>query len=160
MIGYSVLEYDQIVSTHPLDVPPLSFTTKACWIVLDCCEEIPHADVAGSLHGEEHALIAAMPVQVLCVLSDIGGVSTPFHQDIGNAAIFIYDGVPGGLGLAEKEAEVFPNILRLARDIVSSCSCESGCPSCIHSQKCGKNNQPLSKTGTITLLSFLTEGIP
>ena len=159
MIGYSVLEYDQIVSTHPLDGPPLSFTTKACWIVPDCCEEIPPADVAGSLHGAEHALIAAMPVHVLCDRSDIGGVSTPFHPDIGDAAIFIYDGVPGGVGLAEKAAEVFPDILRLARDMVSRCSCESGCPSCIHSPKCGNNNQPLSKTGTIALLSSLAKGL-
>lgn len=159
MIGYSVLEYDQIVSTHSLDVPPLEFTTKACWIVPDCCDEIPPADLAGALHGAEHALIAAMPVHVLCDRSDIGGVSTPFHPDVGDAAIFIYDGVPGGVGLAEKAAEVFLDILRLARDMVSRCSCESGCPACIHSPKCGNNNQPLSKTGTVTLLSCLSQGL-
>ncbi|MDR0980890.1 MAG: DEAD/DEAH box helicase [Methanocalculaceae archaeon] len=157
MIGYSVLEYDQIVSTHSLDIPPLAFTTKACWIVPDCCDEIPPADIAGSLHGAEHALIAAMPVHVLCDRSDIGGVSTPFHPDVGDAAIFIYDGVPGGVGLAEKAAGVFLDILRLAREMVSRCSCESGCPACIHSPKCGNNNQPLSKTGTVTLLSGLAK---
>lgn len=157
MIGYSVLEYDQIVSTHPLDVPPLAFTTKACWIVPDCYSGIPPADLAGALHGAEHALIAAMPVHVLCDRSDIGGVSTPFHPDVGDAAVFFYDGVPGGVGLAEKAAEVFPDILRLARDMVSRCSCESGCPACIHSPKCGNNNQHLSKTGTITLLSSLSK---
>ena len=77
--------------------------------------------------------------------------------DVGDAAVFIYDGVPGGVGLAEKAAEVFLDILRLARDMVSRCSCESGCPACIHSPKCGNNNQPLSKTGTITLLSSLSK---
>ncbi|HJK54208.1 MAG TPA: DUF1998 domain-containing protein, partial [Methanocorpusculum sp.] len=155
MIGYSVLEYDQIVSTHSLDVPPLSFTTKACWFVPDCGNEIHPSEIAGSLHGTEHALIAAMPVHVLCDRSDIGGVSTPFHPDVGDAAIFIYDGVPGGVGLAEKAASVFPEILRLAWEMVSSCSCDSGCPACIHSPKCGNNNQPLSKSGTISLLSSL-----
>ncbi|MCQ2356236.1 MAG: hypothetical protein MJ014_04370 [Methanocorpusculum sp.] len=56
MIGYAVFEYDQIVSTH-LDVPPLEFTTKACWIVPDCYSGITPADLAGALHGAEHALI-------------------------------------------------------------------------------------------------------
>ncbi|HJK40634.1 MAG TPA: DEAD/DEAH box helicase [Methanocorpusculum sp.] len=155
MIGYSVLEYDQIVSTHSLDVPPLSFTTKACWFVPERGNEIHPSEIAGSLHGTEHALIAATPVHVLCDRSDIGGVSTPFHPDVGDAAIFIYDGVPGGVGLAEKAASVFPEILRLAWEMVSSCSCDSGCPACIHSPKCGNNNQPLSKSGTISLLSSL-----
>lgn len=155
MIGYSILEYDQIVATHPLDIPPMEFTTKACWITPDCDGICSPADIAGSLHGAEHALIAAMPVHVLCDRSDVGGVSTPFHPDVGDAAIFIYDGVPGGVGLAEKAASVFPDIVRLAKSMVAGCSCATGCPACIHSPKCGNNNQPLNKSGTIALLTGL-----
>ncbi|MDV0442086.1 DEAD/DEAH box helicase [Methanorbis furvi] len=159
MLGYSVLEYDQIVATHPLETPAMEFTTKACWITPDAEGVITPAEIAGALHGAEHALIAAMPVHVLCDRSDIGGVSTPFHPDAGDAAIFIYDGVPGGVGLAEKAAAIFPEIIRLARDMVAGCSCETGCPSCIHSPKCGNNNQPLSKAGTVALLSSLVSGL-
>lgn len=96
-----------------------------------------------------------MPIHVLCNRFDIGGVSTPFHQDTGDAVIFIYDGVPGGVGLAEKAVELFPDILSLAATMVGSCSCDSGCPSCIHSPKCGNNNQPLNKHGTIAQLTGL-----
>ena len=156
MMGYAVLEYDQIIATHPLEIPPMEFTTKACWISPDTESAILPADIPGALHGAEHALIAAMPIHVLCDRSDIGGVSTPFHPDVGDAAIFIYDCVPGGVGLAEKAAAIFPDIIRLAREMVAGCSCETGCPACIHSPKCGNNNQPLSKTGTIALLSCLT----
>ncbi len=155
ILGYSVIEYDQIVATHDLSVSPRRFTTKACWITIDEeCGIKPEA-LAGSLHGVEHALIAAMPHYVLCDRSDIGGVSTPFHNDTAGPTIFIYDGVAGGIGLAEKATELFPDILSFAREIVTGCSCKNGCPSCIHSPKCGNNNQPLDKTGTAELLQHL-----
>ena len=50
------------------------------------------------------------------------------------------------------QAEAFAE---LAYRMVSGCKCESGCPSCIHSPKCGNNNQMLDKEGTVKLLSYL-----
>ena len=61
------------------------------------------------------------------------------------------------IGLAEKAAELFPKIAELAYRMVSGCSCVSGCPSCIHSPKCGNNNQMLDKAGTVELLSYLVK---
>ena len=155
ILGYSVIEYDQIVATNELTLPPREFTTKACWIIFDEECGIAPEKLPGSLHGTEHVLISAMPHFVLCDRSDIGGVSIPFHSDTAAPTIFIYDGVAGGIGLAEKATELFPEIVRFAREIVSGCTCENGCPSCIHSPKCGNNNQPLDKAGTLTLLSYL-----
>ncbi len=155
LCGYSVIEYDQIVTTCELDVAPRQFTTKACWITID--EECGIAADAfpGSLHGAEHALIAAMPHYVLCDRSNIGGVATPFHSDTLAPTIFMYDGVKGGIGLAEKAADLFADILTFARELVTGCPCTDGCPSCIHSPNCGNNNQPLNKAGTAELLKYL-----
>lgn len=155
LIGYSVIEYDRIVMTNELKVAPRVFKTKACWITFDETAPLTPQNIAGSLHGTEHALIAAMPVYVLSDRSDIGGVSTPLHFDTASPTIFIYDGVAGGIGLAEKAAEIFPKIISLAEKIVSECECENGCPSCIQSPKCGNNNQFLDKQGTKTLLAWL-----
>jgi len=158
ILGYSVIEYDQVVAAHEISVSPRKFTTKACWITIDEECGIKPETFAGSLHGVEHTLIAAMPHFVLCDRSDIGGVSTPFHSDTAAPTIFIYDGVAGGIGLAEKATELFPDILSFAREIVTGCPCTNGCPSCIHSPKCGNNNQPLDKAGTILLLEHLEHG--
>lgn len=155
--GYSLLEYDQIVATEELKLPSRKFPTKACWITVDESAPLTPENLAGSLHGTEHALIAAMPVFVLSDRSDIGGVSTPFHIDTAAPSIFIYDGVEGGIGLAEKAAELFSKITDLAYKIVSECKCESGCPACIHSPKCGNGNQMLDKAGTVKLLGWLRE---
>lgn len=157
LYGYSVLEFDRIVTTEQLSVEPRTFQTKACWITVDDDVPLTAETLAGSLHGAEHALIAAMPLYVLSDRADIGGVSTPFHADAGCPAVFIYDGVAGGIGLAEKAAELFPQIAELAYKMVAGCSCVSGCPSCIHSPKCGNNNQMLDKAGTKAFLAHLVK---
>ena len=45
--------------------------------------------------------------------------------------IFIYDRYPGGVGFGEGLYEGQRAFMALARELVSGCSCERGCPSCV-----------------------------
>jgi DEAD/DEAH box helicase domain-containing protein len=47
------------------------------------------------------------------------------------SGIYAYDNYPGGIGLADSLNEKLEGILKAALSLVSSCGCESGCPSCI-----------------------------
>ena len=67
-------------------------------------------DLAGGLHGAEHALIALMPLHVMCDRWDIGGLSTPAFGENGEPTIFVYDGYEGGIGLAEKAFGLLPTL--------------------------------------------------
>ena len=83
----------------------------------------------------------------MCDRWDIGGLSTNCHPQTGGPTIFIYDGHPGGIGIARRGFEAFERLVGDAYRLVSECPCESGCPSCVQSPKCGNLNEPLVQGG-------------
>jgi DEAD/DEAH box helicase domain-containing protein len=129
----------------PLELPPTSFVTQALWYE-------PSEPDLGTLHAAEHAQIAVLPLLAMCDRWDIGGLSTNFHEQTGGPTIFIYDGHPGGIGIARRGYEAFEALVGDAFQLVSECPCESGCPSCVQSPKCGNLNEPLSKAGCAALM--------
>ena len=158
-VGYKTLRYDQIVGIESLDLPPLRFTTTALWFSVpdEAVTQVENKelDIGGGLHGAEHALIAMMPLHVMCDRWDIGGVSTTCHPDTAAPTIFIYDGFEGGIGLAEKAVELIAEIITVTHELVTGCSCDVGCPACIYSPKCGNDNKPLDKQAAIVVLEQL-----
>ena len=132
-----------------LDLPSRVFRTVALWFNLPAptLNRAFHEgeDLAGGLHAMEHAAIGVLPLFALCDRNDIGGVSTPSHPDTGEPQVFIYDGHPGGVGIAEHGYEVVDELLSATLAAVAECPCTDGCPSCVQSPKCGNNNHPLDK---------------
>jgi len=107
----------------------------------------------GSLHAAEHTQIAVLPLLAMCDRWDIGGLSTNFHAQTGKPTGFIYDGHPGGIGIARQGYERFEALVGDALRLISECPCEQGCPSCVQSPKCGNLNEPLAKAGARELLT-------
>jgi DEAD/DEAH box helicase domain-containing protein len=139
-----------------LDMPEQEFVTQALWYELPdelLRDEFPLDVLQGSLHAAEHGQIAVLPLIAMCDRWDIGGLSTAFHHQTGRPTIFIYDGHPGGVGLTRAGFERYESLVADALRLISECRCESGCPSCVQSPKCGNLNEPLSKGGAIELLT-------
>jgi DEAD/DEAH box helicase domain-containing protein len=118
-------------------------------------DTIPMEALLGSLHATEHAQIAVLPLIAMCDRWDIGGLSTNAHPQTGGPTIFIYDGHPGGIGITRLAYQRFEELCRDAHRLIAECPCESGCPSCVQSPKCGNLNEPLSKAGARVLLEGL-----
>jgi DEAD/DEAH box helicase domain-containing protein len=100
-------------------------------------------------------MIGLFPLFALCDRGDVGGISYTFHPQVGRPAIFIYDGHPEGVGLAERCYQVLEELLTRTLQLLRECPCEGGCPSCIHSPKCGSGNKPLDKAAAILTLQGL-----
>ena len=156
---------EEVLGEEYLSLPPQSYDTVALWfdVPRDTLGHIHKArlDLAGGLHAVEHAAIGVLPLFALCDRNDIGGISTPLHPDTGRPQVFIHDGHPGGVGVAEHGYEVIEKLWETTLEVVSECPCESGCPSCIQSPKCGNNNQPLDKeVATLILQEILASPSP
>jgi DEAD/DEAH box helicase domain-containing protein len=70
-------------------------------------------------------------------------------------AIFIYDGYEGGVGLAKRVLDLPYDWINSSIEIIRSCDCDDGCPSCVQDSQCGSANQPLDKNGTLYFLNQL-----
>jgi DEAD/DEAH box helicase domain-containing protein len=140
-----------------LELPEQSFVTQALWYVLPerLSGALPSDALLGSLHATEHAQIAVLPLIAMCDRWDIGGLSTNVHFQTGRSTIFIYDGHPGGVGISLRGFERFERLLGDAERLIAECPCESGCPSCVQSPKCGNLNEPLHKAGALELMGTM-----
>ncbi|MGV1048385.1 MAG: DEAD/DEAH box helicase [Solirubrobacterales bacterium] len=137
-----------------LELPEQSFVTQALWYVLPdrLSGALPPDVLLGALHATEHGQIAVLPLIAMCDRWDIGGLSTNVHFQTGRSTIFIYDGHPGGVGISKRGYEQFERLLDDAERLIGECPCESGCPSCVQSPKCGNLNEPLHKAGALELM--------
>lgn len=152
----------RVLARVPLDLPPQVFETEGFWVeVPDRVRE--QAETArlhfmGGIHAIEHALIGLMPLVVLCDRGDLGGISHPWHDQAGGAAVFVYDGYAGGMGLSARAFARIGALLDQTRQAVAACGCELGCPSCVHSPKCGSGNRPIDKQACLFVLDQLAAG--
>jgi DEAD/DEAH box helicase domain-containing protein len=143
-----------------LDLPQTTFETEAVWYVPESAqlaglEQMPQ--LLGTLHAAEHAMIAILPLWAMCDRWDIGGLSTNLHFQTGRPTIFVYDGHAGGVGITERGFDVFEGWVGDTAKMLEGCPCESGCPSCVQSPKCGNLNEPLDKGGALELLGRMLD---
>lgn len=145
-----------VLGYEPLDLPPRRYTTQALWVTVDGAllddAGIGAKALPGTLHAAEHTSIALLPLFAICDRWDVGGLSTPYHPDAGGPVWFIYDGYPGGAGIAPIGWAAGERHLRATLEALRTCPCHTGCPSCVQSPKCGNFNEPLDKAGAIALL--------
>jgi DEAD/DEAH box helicase domain-containing protein len=146
----------EILGNEVLDLPPSTLVTRGVWwqipdrVLADAA--IAPKDVPGALHAAEHCGIGILPLFTICDRWDVGGVSTPWLDELRSPAIVIYDGYPGGAGVADLAFDAAADQLRATFEVLDGCGCDDGCPSCVQSPKCGSWNEPLDKAAAASLL--------
>jgi DEAD/DEAH box helicase domain-containing protein len=159
--GYRRKEHysEALLGEHDLLLPPQVFRSVAVWwtVPLDVCLQVEKecGEVQDALHAMEHAAIGLLPLFAQCDRADIGGLSTARHPETDAATVFVYDGVPGGVGIAQVGYEQAGQWWEQTLALLEDCPCLEGCPACIQSPKCGNGNQHLSKPGAAALAALL-----
>ncbi|WP_407656288.1 DEAD/DEAH box helicase [Megalodesulfovibrio gigas] len=154
----------KLLTIVPLELPPLLFETEGLWIEIpltlqeDAEKHFLH--FMGGIHALEHAAIGMLPLLVMTDRNDLGGISTPMHPQVGLPAVFIYDAAPGGVGLSRQAFAQAEALFTRTLEAMAGCPCETGCPSCVHSPKCGSGNRPIDKAAAVFLLQRLIQGPP
>ena len=140
-------------------MPPEVLMTEAVWFTFEPSylfgAGVTEEDGPGTLHAAEHAAIGLLPLIATSDRWDLGGLSTLLHVDTGRPTIFVYDAAPGGAGISERGFNAVQQWLSATLEAIESCGCDNGCPSCVHSPKCGNRNEPLSKHGARALLTAM-----
>lgn len=149
----------RLQSVEELDLPDQIFQTEGIWLeipnsVQSAVESSRH-HFMGGIHALEHACIGILPLLVLTDRGDLGGISTMFHEQIKGPAVFVYDGIPGGVGLSRQAFARANEMLARTMEAVAGCACETGCPACVHSPKCGSGNRPIDKQAALAVLQGL-----
>ncbi|MBZ0101199.1 MAG: DUF1998 domain-containing protein, partial [Thermoanaerobaculia bacterium] len=144
-----------VLDRQSLDLPPVVSEPHGLWISAPADAatraEARGDNLLGSLHALEHAAIGLLPSLVLCDRNDLGGISLAVHPQLGGPGIFVYEAHAGGVGIARRALRELPELLRRVEQLLDRCPCESGCPACVQSPKCGNGNRPLDKAGALQL---------
>ena len=119
--------------------------TQALWYALPderAGAALPPDVLLGALHAAEHSQIAVLPPSRR-IAGDIMGLSTNIHFQTGLPTIFIYDGHPGGVGIARRGYDEFEPSPMPRGSLWASARVPTVVRSCIQSPKCGENlNEP------------------
>ncbi|MDQ1459022.1 MAG: box helicase protein [Actinomycetota bacterium] len=151
---------NSVIEVRELELPERALVTRACWYtmppeVLEAAG-VGTSEVIGAVHAAEHGLIGMLPLFTICDRWDVGGVSMALHPQTMQPTIFVYDGYPGGAGIAELAFDAAARHARATLDLITACSCDDGCPSCVQSPKCGNWNEYLDKRAATALLGVMT----
>jgi DEAD/DEAH box helicase domain-containing protein len=150
----------EALGRETLSLPETSLRTKALYVTVPPDVEREMRDVGdfdGGIHAAEHGMISLFPLTLLCDRGDVGGLSTPVHPHTGASTIFVYDGYPGGVGLARGGYDDVESLMARTARLIDDCPCADGCPACVQSPHCGNANEPLAKDPAVHLLRSLTD---
>ncbi len=122
---------DENVGWGPIDLPELELQTTAYWLTAEEAGQgwrRDELDVA--LLGAGRAIQAVASVLLMVDPRDLGLVSqvrSP-HQEA--PTIYLYEAMPGGIGLSERLFARHDELVVGAAELIGACSCDAGCPAC------------------------------
>ncbi len=117
----------------PVTLPELEMQTTACWWTLpdEMEARFEREPLKNAMIGLAHLIRHIAPMHLMCAPQDINVVYHVKDPFTGKPTIYLYDSVPGGIGLSDRVYEMESVLLKRALEMLRECPCTDGCPSCV-----------------------------
>jgi DEAD/DEAH box helicase domain-containing protein len=175
VVGFKKIKFytNENVGSGELELPEQQMHTTSYWLTIpsDVLATLPEsaADKRDGVVGLAFAMHNIAPMLLMCDRHDLGlsvdGVNLEGGARLGGQArgskpealsaepvIFLFDNYPGGIGLSEPLFSLNADLLARTRELIDTCPCESGCPSCVGPEGA---TGPLAKSVASRLLQAL-----
>jgi DEAD/DEAH box helicase domain-containing protein len=160
VVGFKKIKFftNENIGDGKLELPENEMHTTSYWITLErpLLESLPFSVSArqAGMFGLLHALESVATLLLMCDRRDLGtaiGERPPNPGSENDAVVamrmedavsanakeffepnlYLYDAYPGGIGFSEPLFRAHDLLVQKTRELISSCECEQGCPSCI-----------------------------
>ncbi len=148
-VGFKKIRFhtNETIGFGEIHLPDLEMHTTAIWFSLPASVttalDHPQDIVVDGLRALAHALKTAACIDLMCTERDLGHAVS--EQGDGARAmtteapsasvyeptVYVYDTMPGGVGLSNELHARFVPIAERARSLMTGCRCEHGCPACL-----------------------------
>jgi len=159
VVGFKKIKFftNENVGSGKLELPESEMHTTAFWITLGhgLLAELPFSlsQRQSGIFGLLYALGSMATLLTMCDRRDLGTAvgerppsaaaeirwedfatvpsNAPDAKQFFEPNLYVYDAYPGGIGFSEPLYRIYSTLLRRTRELISACSCENGCPSCV-----------------------------
>ncbi|MDQ6795388.1 MAG: DEAD/DEAH box helicase [Chloroflexota bacterium] len=122
---------DENVGFGPVDLPELELQTTAYWLTAaDLPSRWRRNELDIALLGVGRAIQAIASVLLMVDPRDLGLVTQVRSPHSEEPTIYLYESVPGGVGLSQRLWDRHAELLAGAAELIAGCGCEGGCPAC------------------------------
>jgi DEAD/DEAH box helicase domain-containing protein len=138
-----------------IHLPELELHTTAWWLSLSpaAFADWRREELDAALVGAGRALQTVASILLMSDPRDLGMVAQVRSPHAERAVVYLWEAVPGGVGLAPRLYERTDELLAHALRLVTGCSCASGCPACVGPRPEGALN---ARALTVRMLRRLT----
>jgi DEAD/DEAH box helicase domain-containing protein len=122
---------DENVGWGPIDLPELELQTTAYWLTAEGVRDHWRRDELDvALLGVGRALQTVAAVLLMVDPHDLGLVTQVRSPHAEEPTIYLYEAMPGGIGLSERLWDRHDELVMAAADLLMACPCDAGCPAC------------------------------
>jgi DEAD/DEAH box helicase domain-containing protein len=126
------LETHENIGWGKIHLPEIEMHTTAYWLALDSSfDSWRRVDLDIALSGAGRAMQTVACLLLMSDPRDLGVVTQVRSPHAEHPVIYLYDGVPGGVGLAERLYDRHDELVSGALGLVEACACQEGCPACV-----------------------------